>query len=110
MANTVKNAPEEQSIEKAVWGYVGTGVLWFFLILSGIALDRLGFTSNMLTSVLPGEAGSLRAQLTECTRDYATVKNERDSNKLTENALRVEIDKLKKQVAAAPTQPATTTP
>jgi len=110
MANTVNNAPEEQSIEKAVWGYVGTGVLWISLVLSGMAFDRLGLTSNMLTSILPGEVGSLRTQVTECTRELGTVKNERDSNKLTENALRVEIDKLKKQVASAPTQPTTTTP
>jgi hypothetical protein len=108
MANTV--APEEQSIEKAVWGYVGTGVLWIFLVLSGMALDRLGLTSNFLTSILPGEVGSLRTQVAECTRDLGTVKNERDSNKLTENALRVEIDKLKKQLASAPAQPATATP
>ncbi len=110
MANTVNNAPEEQSLEKAVWGYVGTGVLWISLVLTGIAFDRLGLTSTMLTGILPGEVGSLRAQVTECTRDLGTVKNERDTNKLTENSLRVEIDKLRKQVASAPTQPATTTP
>ena len=93
-----------------MWGYVGTGVLWISLVLTGIAFDRLGLTSNMLTGILPGEVGSLRAQVTECTRDLGTVKNERDTNKLTENALRVEIDKLRKQVTSPPTQPATTTP
>ena len=110
MEKTVKDAPEAQSLEKAVWGYVGTGVLWLFLIVGGIALDRLGFTSHFLTGILPGEAGSLRAQLTDCTRDYATVKNDRDTGKITESALRVEIEKLKKQLPSTPSQPATTTP
>jgi hypothetical protein len=110
MANTVTNAPEEQSLEKAVWGYVGTGVLWIALVLSGIALERLGLSSNILSGILPGEVGALRAQVTECTRDLATIKNDRDTNKLTENALRVEVEKLKKQIAAASPGPRTTTP
>jgi hypothetical protein len=110
MANTVTNAPEEQSLEKAVWGYVGTGVLWISLVLSGIALERLGLSSGIFSGVLPGETGALRAQVAELTRDLGTVKNDRDTNKLTENALRVEIDKLKKQLAAAPAGPGTATP
>lgn len=107
MANATKNTPEEQSIEKAVWGYVGTGVLWISLLLTGIAFERLGLSANILTGVLPGETGTLRAQVAELTRDLGAVKNERDANKLTENALRVEIDKLKRQVAAATAQPTT---
>lgn len=110
MANTVNNAPEEQSMEKAVWGYVGAGVLWISLLLSGIALERLGLSSKILSGILPGEVGTLRMQVTECTRDLGAVKNERDNNKLTENALRVEVDKLKKQVASAPAGSGATTP
>ena len=109
MANAVNNAPEEQSLEKAIWGYVGTGVLWISLLLTGLAVERLGLTSNILSGILPGESGALREQATTCTRDLGIVKNERDTNKITEGALRVEIEKLKKQVASAsaPTTPPT---
>jgi hypothetical protein len=110
MANVEINAPEEQPLEKVIWGYVGTGVLWISLVLAGLAVERLGISSNILSGILPGESGALRAQLTECTRDLGIVKNERDSNKLTEGALRVEVDKLKKQLSSAPTQPTTTKP
>ncbi len=106
MANTVHNTPEEQPLEKVVWGYVGAGVLWISLILTGLAVERLGLTSNMLSGVLPGEVGTLREQVTTCSRDLGSIKNERDTNKLTEGALRNEIDKLKRQLTAA-AQPAT---
>jgi hypothetical protein len=110
MADAKNNAPEEQSLEKVVWGYVGTGVLWISLVLTGLAFERLGISSNILAGILPGESGALREQVTTCTRDLGAIKNERDSNKLTEGALRVEVDKLKKQLASAPVQPTTPTP
>ena len=110
MANTTHHASEEQPLEKVVWGYVGTGVLWISLLLAGIALERLGLSSNILSGVLPGETGTLRAQVTELTRDLGAMKNERDTNKLTESALRVEIEKLKKQHTTTPAPPTTTTP
>ena len=108
MENTVHNAPEE-SMEKMIWGYVGTAVLWLSLLLSGIALERLGLTSGILSGVLPGEIGTLRAKVTEQARDLGTLKLERDNLKQTEGALRSEISKLQKQVSAAPPT-ATTTP
>ena len=110
MENAGHNTPEEQPLEKVIWGYVGTGVLWISLLLSGLAVERLGLTSNILSGILPGESGALREQVTTCTRDLGAIKNERDTNKLTENALRVEIEKLKKQLASAPAHPTTTTP
>ena len=110
MANTVHHASEEQPLEKVVWGYVGTGLLWISLLLSGIALERLGLSSNILSGILPGESGTLRAQVTELTRDLGAMKNDRDTIKLTENALRVEVEKLRKQLAAAPAPSTTTTP
>jgi len=105
MENTAHNAPEE-SMEKAIWGYVGTAVLWLALLLSGIALERLGLTSGILSGVLPGEVGTLRNQVTELSRDLGTVKLERDNLKQTEGALRNEISKLQKQVSASATAPA----
>lgn len=113
MANTVSTAPEDNSVEKAVWGYVGTGVLWLALLLSGIAFERLGLTSNILTGILPGEIGTLRAQVEEMSRDLGKVKLERDNLKQTEGALRNEISKLQRQISAAPAPaptPAPTTP
>jgi len=110
MANATHHASEEQPLEKVVWGYVGTGVLWISLVLAGLALERLGLSSNILSGTLPGESGALRAQVTELTRDLGAMKNDRDTGKLTESALRVEVEKLRKQIASAPAQPAATTP
>jgi hypothetical protein len=106
MANTVHNPPEEQPLEKVIWGYVGTAVLWISLLFTGLALERLGLTTNMLSGILPGEVGTLREKVATCSRDLGVVKNERDTNKLTEGALRNEIDKLKRQLTTA-AQPAT---
>ncbi|MGE0826063.1 MAG: hypothetical protein AB7G75_06760 [Candidatus Binatia bacterium] len=113
MAETNKNAPEEQSLEKAIWGTVGTGVLWLALILSGLAVERLGISSNILSGILPGEVGSLREQIESCNRDLGAVKLERDNLNQTEGALRVEISKLKRQLedaTKAAAAPAATTP
>ena len=108
MADTIHNTVEDNSVEKAVWGYVGTGVLWISLLLTGIAVERLGLTSNILSGVLPGEIGTLRNQVTEVSRDLGAVKLERDNLKQTEGALRAEISKLQKQLSAASTAPAPT--
>ena len=108
MENAGNNAPEEQPLEKVIWGYVGTGVLWISLLLTGLAVERLGLSSNILSGILPGESGALREQVTTCTRDLGAIKNERDTGKLTESALRVEIEKLKKQQPSSPAQPTTT--
>src|SRR5213592_1629428 len=45
----VEHAAEEQSLEKAVWHYVGVAVMWLSLFLSGLACERLGLTSFFLT-------------------------------------------------------------
>ncbi len=110
MANAVNNAPEDNSVEKAIWGYIGTGVLWISLLLTGIAFERLGISSNIFSGILPGEVGTLRSQVTEATRDLGAVKLDRDNLKQTEGALRVEIEKLKKQLTSAAAAPASTTP
>ena len=101
MATEATNPPGDTTIERAVWHYVGVGVLWLSLFFTGVALERLGLTTWMLSGILPGEVGSLRAQATERERNFGTVKLERDILKRQEDTLRVEIDKLRKQVAAA---------
>jgi hypothetical protein len=108
MANAVNHAPEDVPMEKVVWGYVGTGVLWIALLLTGIALERLGLTSGILSGVLPGEVGTLRNQVTDLSRDLGAVKLERDNLKQTEGALRSEISKLQRQIPAASSAPAPT--
>jgi len=108
MANTVQNAPEDTSVEKAVWGYVGTGVLWISLLFTGIAFERLGISSNVLSGILPGEVTTLRSQVTDLSRDLGVVKLERDNLRQTEGALRSEISKLQKQVASGAAAPAPT--
>ena len=108
MANAVNHAPEDVPMEKVVWGYVGTAVLWISLLLTGIAVERLGLTSGILSGVLPGEIGTLRNQVTDVSRDLGVVKLERDNLKQTEGALRAEISKLQKQLSAASPAPAPT--
>jgi hypothetical protein len=101
MASTVTQSSDDKTVEKAVWHYVGVGVLWASLFLTGMAFERLGLTSWILSGVLPGEVGSLRVQTTECTRNLGAVKLERDISKRQEDTLRVEIKKLQDKVAAA---------
>ena len=101
MATEATNPPGDTTIERAVWHYVGVGVLWFSLFFTGVALERLGLTTWMLSGVLPGEVGSLRIQATECERNFGTIRLDRDILKRQEDTLRVEIDKLRKQVTAA---------
>jgi hypothetical protein len=111
MANTTNNPTEDTSVEKAVWGYVGTGILWISLLLTGIAFERLGISTDILTSVLPGEVKALRTQNEELNRNLGATKLERDNLKQLEGSLRTEISKLQKQISAAtPTPSSTTTP
>jgi hypothetical protein len=86
---------DDKTIEKAVWHYVGVGVLWTSLFLTGLAFERLGLTSNIMAGVFPGETGSLRTQATECQRDFEKIRFERDLLKKQEDTLRAEIGKLK---------------
>ena len=58
MAEEQTEAGEELS--KATWHYIGVGTLWISLILSGVAFERLGLTTDILTGLLPGEVNSLR--------------------------------------------------
>lgn len=53
---------EGEDLSKAIWHYVGVGVLWLSLLFTGLALERLGLTSNYLTSVIPSEVGELKQQ------------------------------------------------
>ncbi len=98
MAETVQQ--EEQSIEKAVWHYVGVGVLWVSLVLSGLALERLGLTANLFSGVLPGETGMLRTQAADLKDKLTTTERSLDEMMRAKQALEVEVSRLKK--AATP--------
>lgn len=69
----------EGSVEKTIWGYMGKAVLWIALILSGLALERLGLTSDILSGALPGEVQTLRADIDETTQKVSLMKGERDT-------------------------------
>jgi hypothetical protein len=66
----------DEALSKAVWHYVGVGILWLSLILAGLILERLGLTSNYLTGVLPGEVGSLRAKNAEYETNLRKLMDE----------------------------------
>lgn len=99
----VKQVTEGEDLSKAVWHYVGVGVLWLSLIFTGLALERLGLTSDYLTSVIPGEVGSLRAKNAEYETNLRTLKDENERIKgligreaATADALNICQDEKKK--------------
>jgi hypothetical protein len=72
----VRQATDGEELSKAVWHYVGVGVLWVSLVLTGIAIERLGLTSDYFTGVVPGEVGGLRAQNAEYEANLRKVMDE----------------------------------
>lgn len=100
MAEQHTQSSGDTTVEKAVWGFVGTAVLWVSLFFSGVAIERLGLTSSIFSGVFPGEAGSLRNRAADCDRNFGAAKFERDNLKSQEAALRVEIKKLQDRLAA----------
>jgi hypothetical protein len=67
---------EGEELSKAVWGYVGVGVLWIALLLTGLAIERLGLTSDYLTGIIPGEVSTLRAKNEELDSQLRAVRDE----------------------------------
>src|SRR6266849_5093121 len=72
----VKQVAEGEELSKAVWHYVGVTILWLSLIFTGLALERLGLTSNYLTGIIPGEVGGLRVKNAEYETNIRTLKDE----------------------------------
>jgi hypothetical protein len=101
MDSETGQSSDDKTIEKAVWHYVGVGVLWMSLLFTGMAFERLGLTSDILAGVLPGETGSLRAQATECQRDFEKMKADRDLLKRQEDTLQAKIRTLEARGAAS---------
>lgn len=97
----VGHMEEDKSMEKAVWGIIGTGVLWISLVLSGIAVERLGLTSGILSGVLPGETGTLRAQVMECQNNLKSANQKSDEVMRSKQALEVEVSRLRKAATPA---------
>ncbi len=65
----------EEELKKATWSYIGVGVLWLSLIISGMALERLDLTSGFLTSILPGAVNTLRADNTALNEQVRELKD-----------------------------------
>lgn len=82
MAENDKEMTPEELLRKATWYYLGVGILWLALILSGIALERFGFTAGLLAGVLPGEVRALHQQLDEEQSNLSTLTDERDQIKV----------------------------
>ena len=49
---------------------------WISLLFTGLALERLGLTSNYLTSIIPSEVGELKKQNTEFQDNQRKVMDE----------------------------------
>ena len=105
MAGDAPQSSDSKALEKAVWHYVGVGVLWIALQLTGMAFERLGLTSAVLSGVLPGEIGSLRTHVAECENNLRSVNQERDLMMRSKQALEVEVGRLKRAAASAPATP-----
>ncbi|MCE2484582.1 MAG: hypothetical protein J4F42_03635 [Desulfurellaceae bacterium] len=107
---------EDESLSKLAWGYVGVGVLWIALVLTGITFERLGLTTTLFSGVLPGEVGILRQANAEHEQKLKSLTDQ--NNKLSEKVdtltrqkeladnrvedLRARVDAL--QAAATPAQ------
>jgi len=63
--------------QKIIWGYVAKVTLWVSLLISGLALERLGLTSSLLSGVVPGEVQTLRADIAETSKAVLTLREER---------------------------------
>ncbi len=92
---------EDTTIEKAVWHYVGVGVLWLSLFLTGMAFERLGLTSGIFSGVFPGETGTLRNEAADYKSKMQTTERALDEMMRSKQALEVEVGKLKKAATAA---------
>ena len=90
---------EDESLGKLAWGYVGVGVLWAALLLTGIAFERLGLTSSLFSGVLPGEVGSLRKQNAEFDDNLKGVTQERDVFSRRSDTFQRQLEQEKNKVA-----------
>jgi hypothetical protein len=72
----VTKVTEGEELSKVIWHYVGVAVLWLSLLLSGLAVERLGLTSNYLTSIIPSEVGQLKQKNAEYETNQRKVMDE----------------------------------
>ncbi len=96
MANETEQVAEDSSLSKAVWHYLGIGILWLSLFVTGVAFERLGLTTSTLAGLLPGEVNSLRTQVAELEDSTKELAHHRDRAEKTKNTLEVEVSKLKR--------------
>jgi hypothetical protein len=88
----------EESLGKLTWGYIGVGVLWVSLLLTGIVFERLGLTSSLFSSVLPGDVGFLTEQKEQCDAALKTVTQDREEFSQRIDAYQLKIDTAKNKV------------
>jgi ABC-type transporter Mla subunit MlaD len=69
----------DEARQKVVWGYIAKVTLWVSLLISGLALERLGLTSSLLSGVVPGEVQTLRADIAQTSKAVSELRAERDT-------------------------------
>ncbi len=95
---------EDESLSKLTWGYLGVGVLWISLVLTGIAFERLGLTTTLFSGVLPGEVGSLRVQNAEYELNLKTVTQDRDVLSRRADTFKRQLEQAENRAADLQTQ------
>lgn len=83
MATEEKGRIPERDQQKTIWRYAGKVTLWLALILFGLALERLGLTSDILSETLPGEVQKLRVDLAETQEKSSMIKLEKKQLEVT---------------------------
>ena len=101
---TEQQGVEDESLAKLAWGYVGVGVLWLALVLTGIAFERLGLTTTLFSGVLPGEVGSLRVQNAEYELNLKTVTQDRDVLSRRADTFKRQLEQAENRAADLQTQ------
>ena len=72
-----KELSAEEQLKKATWGYIGVGVLWFSLFITGVAVERLGLTEDIPLGPVTGEVKTLRETNAALERDLDKVKDDK---------------------------------
>jgi uncharacterized protein YlxW (UPF0749 family) len=89
MAEEYDKQAAEAEIRRATWRSIAIGALWIALVVGGIVFERLGVTTGLLSSVLPGEVQALRQQIGEERTSLSSLTSERDK-------IKVQLDQLRK--------------
>ena len=105
-----KEKVSDESRQKTVWGYAGKVTLWVALALFGLAMERLGLTSGILSGALPGELQRLRATLAQTGEKVQDADGARRQIKLRiggleDSSLLADLERCVEEVKRLEAQP-----